>query len=102
MAIGVKPCVPFLDGGFFGELALMYNQPRAATIVSTSNGVIWGLDRRTFRRIIVKHSQARRRLFENIFQNVPMLSALSESGGLDLSSAYLLFQTFNFKVSEKI
>ncbi|XP_048581097.1 cAMP-dependent protein kinase type II regulatory subunit isoform X3 [Nematostella vectensis] len=30
--------------GSFGELALMYNTPRAATIVSTSEGVIWGLE----------------------------------------------------------
>ena len=29
--------------GFFGELALMYNMPRAATIVASGTGCIWGL-----------------------------------------------------------
>jgi len=29
--------------GSFGELALMYNMPRAATIVATSNGSLWAM-----------------------------------------------------------
>jgi cAMP-dependent protein kinase regulator len=40
-------------GGSFGELALMYNAPRAASVVSTSQGVLWALDRITFRRILM-------------------------------------------------
>ena len=31
------------DSGFFGELALMYNMPRAATIKAVSNGTLWSL-----------------------------------------------------------
>ena len=32
------------DGkGSFGELALMYNMPRAATIVATTEGVLWAM-----------------------------------------------------------
>jgi cAMP-dependent protein kinase regulator len=27
--------------GSFGELALMYNQPRSATIIASSNGILW-------------------------------------------------------------
>lgn len=29
--------------GSFGELALMYNTPRAATIIATSTGALWCL-----------------------------------------------------------
>ena len=29
--------------GSFGELALMYNMPRAATIVATSDGTLWAM-----------------------------------------------------------
>ena len=31
------------NAGFFGELALMYNMPRAATIIASSPGTIWAL-----------------------------------------------------------
>ena len=31
------------DNGSFGELALMYNQPRAATIIASTPGVLWAM-----------------------------------------------------------
>jgi hypothetical protein len=31
------------SSGSFGELALMYNMPRAATIVATSEGSLWAM-----------------------------------------------------------
>ncbi len=41
---GVNMCVGKYDNkGSFGELALMYNTPRAATIVATQEGALWGL-----------------------------------------------------------
>lgn len=41
---GVSVCVGKYDNkGSFGELALMYNTPRAATIVATQEGALWGL-----------------------------------------------------------
>ncbi|KAJ7387562.1 cAMP-dependent protein kinase type II-beta regulatory subunit [Desmophyllum pertusum] len=43
----------FKDEGSFGELALMYNCPRNATIIAKSQGTIWALDQATFRRIVV-------------------------------------------------
>jgi len=29
--------------GAFGELALMYNCPRMATIIATTDGALWGM-----------------------------------------------------------
>lgn len=41
---GVSVCVGKYDNkGSFGELALMYNTPRAATIIATQEGALWGL-----------------------------------------------------------
>lgn len=41
---GSSVCVGKYDNkGSFGELALMYNTPRAATIVATQEGALWGL-----------------------------------------------------------
>ncbi|XP_036281606.1 cAMP-dependent protein kinase type II-alpha regulatory subunit-like [Pipistrellus kuhlii] len=65
--------------GSFGELALMYNTPRAATIVATSEGALWGLDRGTFRRIIVKNNAQKRKMFESFLESVPLLQSLEAS-----------------------
>ncbi len=39
-------------GDAFGELALLYGAPRAATIVSKSPSHLWVLDRNTFNHIV--------------------------------------------------
>uniref|UniRef100_A0A3Q2PTC6 cAMP-dependent protein kinase type II-alpha regulatory subunit n=1 Tax=Fundulus heteroclitus TaxID=8078 RepID=A0A3Q2PTC6_FUNHE len=62
--------------GSFGELALMYNTPRAATIVATQEGSLWGLDRATFRRLIVKNNAKKRRMYETFIESVPLLKSL--------------------------
>uniref|UniRef100_A0A0A6YX73 cAMP-dependent protein kinase type II-alpha regulatory subunit n=1 Tax=Mus musculus TaxID=10090 RepID=A0A0A6YX73_MOUSE len=65
--------------GSFGELALMYNTPRAATIIATSEGSLWGLDRVTFRRIIVKNNAKKRKMFESFIESVPLFKSLEMS-----------------------
>ncbi|KAL7809988.1 cyclic nucleotide-binding-like protein [Trichoderma gracile] len=65
-------------GGSFGELALMYNAPRAATIISTEGScTLWALDRVTFRRILMESTFARRRMYESFLEEVPILSSLT-------------------------
>ena len=39
-------------GESFGELALLYNCPRAATVRCTRGGTLWALDRATFRAVL--------------------------------------------------
>uniref|UniRef100_A0AAR2LKX4 cAMP-dependent protein kinase type II regulatory subunit n=1 Tax=Pygocentrus nattereri TaxID=42514 RepID=A0AAR2LKX4_PYGNA len=62
--------------GSFGELALMYNTQRAATIITTSAGALWCLDRMTFRRIIVRNNAKKRKLYEAFVESVPLLESL--------------------------
>uniref|UniRef100_A0A3P8ZM58 Cyclic nucleotide-binding domain-containing protein n=1 Tax=Esox lucius TaxID=8010 RepID=A0A3P8ZM58_ESOLU len=77
---GVEKMVGSYDNkGSFGELALMYNTPRAATIIATSPGALWCLDRLTFRRIIVKNNALKRRLYEEFIQSLPLLTSLELS-----------------------
>lgn len=65
-------------GGSFGELALMYNAPRAATVISAEpNCTLWALDRVTFRRILMESTFARRRMYESFLEEVPLLSSLT-------------------------
>jgi len=66
-------------GGSFGELALMYNAPRAATVVSAEGGcTLWALDRITFRRILMDSTFQRRRLYESFLEEVPLLASLTK------------------------
>lgn len=39
--------------GSFGELALMYNAPRAATVSSVDGGTLWALDRQVLQPILI-------------------------------------------------
>lgn len=43
----------YTANGSFGELALMYNAPRAASVVAVADCILWALDRVTFRRILM-------------------------------------------------
>jgi len=64
-------------GSSFGELALMYNAPRAATVVSTEPSILWQLDRVTFRRILMDSAFQRRRMYETFLEEVPLLASLT-------------------------
>jgi len=63
-------------GGSFGELALMYNAPRAATVTTTSACILWALDRITFRRILMDSTSRKRRMYEQFLEEVPLLKGL--------------------------
>ncbi|EPS37477.1 hypothetical protein H072_8828 [Dactylellina haptotyla CBS 200.50] len=65
------------SGGSFGELALMYNAPRAATVISTTpDSTLWSLDRVTFRKILMENTFKKRRMYEAFLETVPLLSGL--------------------------
>ncbi|KAJ7401609.1 cAMP-dependent protein kinase type I-alpha regulatory subunit [Pitangus sulphuratus] len=44
------------EGGSFGELALIYGTPRAATVKAKTNVKLWGIDRDSYRRILMAKS----------------------------------------------
>lgn len=64
------------NSGSFGELALMYNLPRAATIRAVTSGALWAMDRQTFRRILLKSACRKRKMYEALLESVPMLKTL--------------------------
>lgn len=51
-------------GEAFGELALLYNCPRAATITAKTDSVLWSLDRKTFNYIVKDAAAKKREKFE--------------------------------------
>lgn len=66
----------YSTGGSFGELALMYNANRAATVKASSDCVLWALDRVTFRRILMDSTSKKRRMYEQFLEEVQLLKGL--------------------------
>jgi len=73
-----KKVFAYDNKGSFGELALMYNCPRAASVVATADGVLWAVDRHLFRQIVVQETARKRMRHEDFLRRVPALSKLSQ------------------------
>lgn len=68
------------EGGSFGELALIYGTPRAATVkASTSTDVkLWGIDRDSYRRILMGSTIRKRKMYEEFLSKVSILENLDK------------------------
>jgi cAMP-dependent protein kinase regulator len=76
------------DGrGSFGELALMYNQPRAASVIAVTQGQLWAMDRLSFRRLVLQSAFQKRQLYDRMLRGVPMLAALDDYERATLADA---------------
>lgn len=65
-------------GTCFGELALMYNSPRAATVKAATDAVVWVVDRFTFRRIVTDLSAQKFTQYCAFLKQVALLAPLLE------------------------
>lgn len=86
-------------GKGFGELALMYNSPRAATVKALKSAVVWVLDRRSFRAAV---RQANRNVYsewQKFIDSVEILQPLLSSERARVAEA---LEEFTFKDSEVI
>eukprot|EP00330_Aristerostoma_sp_ATCC50986_P007031 CAMPEP_0114580948 /NCGR_PEP_ID=MMETSP0125-20121206/5115_1 /TAXON_ID=485358 ORGANISM="Aristerostoma sp., Strain ATCC 50986" /NCGR_SAMPLE_ID=MMETSP0125 /ASSEMBLY_ACC=CAM_ASM_000245 /LENGTH=398 /DNA_ID=CAMNT_0001772783 /DNA_START=60 /DNA_END=1253 /DNA_ORIENTATION=- len=63
-------------GDFFGELALLYNAPRAATIQAKSDCTLFLLDRETFNYIVKDAAVKKRERYEEFLKGLEVLSTL--------------------------
>ena len=75
------------DGGSFGELALIYGTPRAATIKSKTDVVLWAIDRDSYRRILMGSVIRKRKMYEEFLEKVPLLSSLDKWERLAVADA---------------
>ncbi|OQV17083.1 cAMP-dependent protein kinase type I-alpha regulatory subunit [Hypsibius exemplaris] len=76
------------EGASFGELALIYGTPRAATIIAKVNKVkLFGLDRNTYRRILMGSTIRKRKRYEEFLSRVPLLESLDKWERLTIADA---------------
>lgn len=57
-------------GDTVGELALMYNAPRAATVIAATDLKLWSLDRETFGHIVRDAAAKKREMYEESLKEV--------------------------------
>ena len=66
----------YKEGELFGELALLYNAPRAATIYAKTDCVLWAIDRLTFNSIIKESAINKREKYKKFLETIPLLSTV--------------------------
>ena len=82
------------SGAAFGELALMYNAPRAATVRASTDVKVWALDQTVFRSIVVGSSAKRMDAQINFLKEVKVLNNLTEKERREVADA-LTRKSFN-------
>jgi len=94
-------------GDAFGELGLLYNAPRAATITAKSEVSLWALDSNTFQQM-VKNAilylnsyihRTKRSRYQEFIKSVPVFKALCE---YELFSIMDAVAPVEFKVEDTI
>ncbi|KAH8379262.1 hypothetical protein KR009_003970 [Drosophila setifemur] len=66
------------EGGSFGELALIYGTPRAATVRAKTDVKLWGIDRDSYRRILMGSTIRKRKMYEEFLSRVSILESLDK------------------------
>ena len=81
-SIGGQIVAQYTDGQTFGELALLYDTPRAATVVTgkaSTSVVVWSIDVASFKQITVHGAADKRERVLAILSTVSILQPLSKA-----------------------
>ncbi len=62
----------------FGELALIYGTPRAATVKAKTDVKLWSLLGETYRRILMDSTIRKRKMYEEFLSKVSILGKIIE------------------------
>ncbi|XP_039216685.1 cAMP-dependent protein kinase type I-beta regulatory subunit isoform X3 [Crotalus tigris] len=87
------------EGGSFGELALIYGTPRAATVKAKTDLKLWGIDRDSYRRILMGNTLRKRKMYEEFLSKVSILGSLDKWERLTVADA---LEPVQFEDGEKI
>lgn len=89
----------YYPGESFGELSLLYNAPRAASIRAKTDSVLFALDRGTFNAIVKDAAVRRRNRYEEFLKKVPLLDTMDPYERLQLADG---LKPVKFKKGETV
>jgi len=75
------------SGGSFGELALMYDMPRAATVKAKTPAVLWCIDRTCFYQLVVQASKGS--LIAQFLREISLFAYFAENDLTMLSTKFV-------------
>lgn len=81
------------ENSSFGDLALMYNCPRSATIIAATDCTLWSLDRVFFRQAMVNSSSNQTIQLSQFLSKIKLFESLG-SQSLDQLARSLTKQTY--------
>jgi CRP-like cAMP-binding protein len=86
-------------GATFGELALLYDCPRAATCVAQSNCKIWKVDQKTFRHMLANNNASQKKDVLDVLKKITFLTDLDETTLIKIADAVA---TIKFDAGDRI
>ncbi|CAD7933454.1 unnamed protein product [Amoebophrya sp. A25] len=86
-------------GFAFGELALLYNAPRSATIRASKDSEVWRLDRQAFRMLVVTAQEEKMKEYIAFLKKVNIFESLSQS---ELARLADVVQEEDFEMDEAV
>lgn len=75
----VDPVGSCSNGESFGELALLYDAPRAATCQAAVKTILWKVDQSTFRLLLARQAVSREETLVGWLKKVPLFGTLSDA-----------------------
>lgn len=86
-------------GASFGELALLYNCPRAATCIANTDCKLWKVDQRTFRYMLANNNASQQKDVLDVLRKVAFLADLDEAMLIKIADA---LTTVSFQEGDRI
>jgi cAMP-dependent protein kinase regulator len=74
-------------GESFGELALLYNAPRAATIICKTDVILFSLDRECFNHIVKDAAMKKREKYEEFLSKIELLDQMDPYERMKIADA---------------
>jgi cAMP-dependent protein kinase regulator len=86
-------------GGSFGELALLYDSPRAATCIAGSDCVLWKVDQGTFRHLLARTAQEEDANIVDVLSKIDLFQDMDRKTVTKFAD---VLNTVKFKEGERI